>query len=560
MKRGLQYLIPLLIAGLAVVLMSPGANAQAPEDNLEVVLAIDTSGSMHNAIGAAKAAALEFVAAMPAEVRIGVETFGDSVTMLTPPTADRALLTEQINSIVTGGNTALYDVVVSARQQFTPSVTYKVLVVLSDGKDDGSRASLQDAIDSVQGEYVEAISLTTSETDLTSLTALGRVTSADDAAGMSAAFARVANLIAVVVDPSVVPSTAAPTTTVVAPTTVAVTTPVAAEPTVTTVSTPAPASAAVVAPTHAAPATSLLWVGGVGLFAGLFLLAFALLPRERVSKARLGIDKQRGMSDIGTRTMSAVEDALERHGMRARLATTLAVAEISMRPGEFLGTVAVVALLAGFVGLLIGGPLLALIATVVVCLAVNVYVSHAKAKRQAAFADQLPDVLQLLTTALRTGFGLMQALDSVADEAEEPARAEFTHVLVEARLGRDLSDAMRALAQRMDSQDLEWVVAAIDINRETGGNLSEILGTVAATIRERQRMARQVRTLTAEGRLSARILTVLPFVMALWQWRVNKQNFTLLTHGGGLVALVIAGVLVLLGTFWTHKIVNSLSS
>ena len=115
-----------------------------------------------------------------------------------------------------------------------------------------------------------------------------------------------------------------------------------------------------------------------------------------------------------------------------------------------------------------------------------------KAKRQAAFADQLPDVLQLVTTALRSGYGLTQALDSVAEEAEEPARSEFAHVLVESRLGRDLSEAMRALAQRMESEDLEWVVAAIDINRDTGGNLSEILNTVSATIRERQRMARQV--------------------------------------------------------------------
>ena len=138
-----------------------------------------------------------------------------------------------------------------------------------------------------------------------------------------------------------------------------------------------------------------------------------------------------------------------------------------------------------------------------------------KAKRQAAFADQLPDVLQLVTTALRSGYGLTQALDSVAEEAEEPARSEFAHVLVEARLGRDLSEAMRALAQRMESEDLEWVVAAIDINRDTGGNLSEILNTVSATIRERQRMARQVRTLTAEGRLSARILTVLPLADGL---------------------------------------------
>ncbi len=135
---------------------------------------------------------------------------------------------------------------------------------------------------------------------------------------------------------------------------------------------------------------------------------------------------------------------------------------------------------------------------------------RAKAKHQAAFAEQLPDVLQLVTTSLRSGFGLAQALDSVAEEAEEPARSAFAQVLVEARLGRDLSDAMRALARRMDSDDLEWVVAAIDINRDTGGNLSEILRTVGATIRERERMARQVATYTAEGRLSARVLTVMP--------------------------------------------------
>jgi tight adherence protein B len=118
---------------------------------------------------------------------------------------------------------------------------------------------------------------------------------------------------------------------------------------------------------------------------------------------------------------------------------------------------------------------------------------------------------------------------------------------------------MRALARRMESEDLEWVVAAIDINRDTGGNLSEILHTVSATIRERQRMARQVDTLTAEGRLSARILTVLPIVMALWEWRANPTSFALLTHGPGLVALIVAGTCMVVGTIWVHKIVNSLA-
>jgi tight adherence protein B len=190
---------------------------------------------------------------------------------------------------------------------------------------------------------------------------------------------------------------------------------------------------------------------------------------------------------------------------------------------------------------------------------VGFYVSHAKAKRQAAFADQLPDVLQLVTTALRSGYGITHAVESVAEEAEEPARSEFAHVLLQVRLGRDLSDSMRDLAERMESKDLDWVVSAIDINRETGGNLSEILATVSTTIRERGRVARQVRTLTAEGRLSARILSALPLLMLVWQWRVNPDNFALLTQGAGLIALVFAGILMVLGTLWIRKIVNSVA-
>jgi tight adherence protein B len=303
----------------------------------------------------------------------------------------------------------------------------------------------------------------------------------------------------------------------------------------------------------------VLWLGGAGIFAGLFIVGLLLFPRHRVSKARLGIHKPHGVSDLGKRTMSAVEEALERHGKRTDLATALAVADISMKPGEFVAMVAVVALVAALVGLLFGGLLLALGVGTVICLATRFYVRRKKSKRQVAFADQLPDVLQLVTTALRSGFGMTQALDSVAQEAEEPARSEFDHVLVESRMGRDLSDAMRALAERMESKDLEWVVSAIDINRETGGNLSEVLNTVSATVRERQRVARQVATLTAEGRLSARIIAVMPVLMALVQWRTNPEMFALLTHGAGLVALIIAGILMVLGGLWVRKIVNSVA-
>jgi len=571
MRRKLQFFIPLVLFGLtAAPYGARHADAEDPPADLEVILAIDTSGSMRPALDAAKAAANEFIAAMPFGVRIGVETFGDTVNVLSPPTTDRDLLNFLISGIIAGGDTVLYDVVVTASQHFTPTVENKVLVLLSDGKDDGSAATLDEAVTAVQGEHVEAISLTTAETDIDSLAALGAVTSADDAAGVSAAFARVASLLVQSVEPITVPITTGPPVTVSGPTTPAPTivattmpvqtTPAAAQVTVATVSSPPASAPAAVTASKASPSSSGLWLGAVGVFAGLFLLGVLLFPRERVSKSRLGIDKPHNVSEIGKRTIGAVEQALERHGKRADLATTLVVADISIKPAEFVAAAAVVALVAGLVGLLAGGPLVALFVAGGFCLLVRFYVRRRKAKRQAAFAAQLPDALQLVTSALRSGFALTQALDSVAEEAEEPARAEFARVLLESRFGRDLSEGMRALAQRMESEDLEWVVAAIDINRDTGGNLSEILSNVSATIRERQRMARQVNTLTAEGRLSARILTVLPLLMAFWQWRVNPDHFAQLTHGSGLIALIIGGILMVLGAIWVRTIVNSISS
>jgi tight adherence protein B len=550
MMRSLRFAVALVLAAMMTSSVGTPARAQEPTDSLEVILAIDTSGSMRPAIESAKIAASEFVAAMPLDVRIGLETFADEVTVLVSPTTDRALLAAQIDSIVVDGDTALYDLIVGAGGHFTPIVDHKVLVILSDGKDEGSSATLDDAIAAAQGINVETISLTTAETDLASLNALGPVTSADDPAAVSSAFARVAGLIVEVIDS--VPSSTAPTTTV-APTT--------SPPPATTVAAAAPPTTIALAMSAPEASTSSVWliVGAIGLFGGLFLLTLLLFPGERVSKARLGVDKPRSMSDIGTRSVSAIEEALERYGKRADLGTALAVADISMKPAEFVAMVAVVAVVAGLVGFTLAGPIVGVLVAILVCVAVRFYVRRSESKRQAAFADQLPDVLQLVTTALRSGFGLTQALESVAEDAEEPARSEFAHVLAEVRLGRDLSDSMTALARRMRSKDLEWVVSAIDINRDTGGNLSEILDRVSATVRERGRIARQVRTLTAEGRLSARILMATPLLMLLWQWRVNRANFELLTYGVGLVALFVAGILMILGGIWVHKIVNSVA-
>ena len=571
MKRSMRHVVRcvaalLVVVGPAFALGGGIAGARTPVADaarqLEVVLVIDTSASMRPAVDATKAAATTFVNSMPAGVRIGLTTFGDVVAVATPPTTDRELLTQLIGGIVVDGDTALYDAVIASTQQFDPATEQKVIVLLSDGRDEGSLAGLDAAVGSLAGVTVEAISVTTEETDLSSLSALGSVTPADDAAGVAAAFARVAGLLAATVEPaaptsSVAPTTTLPSTTLPATTIAPATTPATAGIAPSTPNTTVPAPASKVS--TASRTSASLWLGAVATFLGLFVLILMLMPQTKVSKARLGIEQPRSVSDMGKRTVSAVEAALERRGTRDGYATKLSVADIAMRPGEFISSVAIGALICGLVGLLIGGPFGAVLVATLVCLGAITYVNRRKAKRQAAFAEQLPEVLQLLATALRSGFGLVQAIDSVAEEAEEPARSEFAQVLVEQRLGRDLSDAIRALARRMESDDLDWVVGAIDINRDVGGNLSEILTRVGATIRERHRMARQVATLTAEGRLSARILTAMPIVMGLWQWRANPESFAAMTRGGGLVALVIAGVLMVVGTFWVRRIVNSLA-
>jgi tight adherence protein B len=175
-------------------------------------------------------------------------------------------------------------------------------------------------------------------------------------------------------------------------------------------------------------------------------------------------------------------------------------------------------------------------------------------RRRTAFADALPDNLQLLTGTLRSGYGLLQALDTLAREAPEPAGGEFRRVLLEVRVGRDPGDALRALAVRMQSEDFEWVIGAIEINREVGGDLATIMDNVAETIRERQRLHRQMRALTAEGRISGYVLTALPVLLALALIVLNPEYIGRLGSGPGLVMVGVGVVMLTVGWIWIRRL------
>jgi tight adherence protein B len=248
----------------------------------------------------------------------------------------------------------------------------------------------------------------------------------------------------------------------------------------------------------------------------------------------------------------------DKRGFSERLDAELEAAGVSLRSGEFV-VITVGAVFGGaLIGLAIFGNLLfALIAGVVAGLAPTVALRVALKRRAEKLREQLPDVLTIMASSLRAGHSFLQALDTVAREIAQPAATEFQRVVAEIRLGRSAEDALQALAERVGSADFKWAVLAVNIQREVGGNLAEILDNVSDTLRERAMMRRQVRVLTSEGRLSAWVLTLLPIGIALYLFAMSPEYIGLLfstTIGyvmlGGAVILLVAGVL------WMRKIVN----
>ena len=178
-------------------------------------------------------------------------------------------------------------------------------------------------------------------------------------------------------------------------------------------------------------------------------------------------------------------------------------------------------------------------------------------RRRAAFSDQLPDLLQLIASTLRAGFSLPQALDAVVKEAAQPAAAEFARAMTEARIGAELDEALEAVAIRMDSDDLQWTVLAIRIQQGVGGNLAEVLLTIAGTIRERAFLRRQVQALSAEGRLSAYVLIALPVLVGAFLFIVNGSYMRpLYSTTIGFLMLSAAVTLLLVGAYWMNRTIK----
>lgn len=185
------------------------------------------------------------------------------------------------------------------------------------------------------------------------------------------------------------------------------------------------------------------------------------------------------------------------------------------------------------------------------------YVLYRKSQRMKAFAQEFPDALDLLVSALRAGLSFTAAMQIVADESPEPVRGEFAYTVEEQALGIDTREALVHLSERVDSLDLRFFVTAVILQRDTGGNLAEILENTARLIRDRFRIFGDIKTFTAQGRLTGWILTALPACIALFTFVMTPDYFRpMLESDGGRAALWFAGFLQVSGILVIRKIVN----
>ena len=302
---------------------------------------------------------------------------------------------------------------------------------------------------------------------------------------------------------------------------------------------------------------------GVALIALALLIAFYLILSPK--PVRVSLERRRPPTPAGPSSLSGaattmtgiIDKQLRRRGDVSARVAALERAGIRMRLQDLVLLVIAGSLVAAAFGVVLAGPLLGLVLGLVVPILAKVGVNVRTSRRQKAFADQLDDSLQLMASSLRAGHSLLQALNSVAAEADEPTSVEFSRVINETRVGRELGLALDETARRMDSEDFVWVTQAMTINREVGGNLAEVLDGVGHTIRERNQIRRQVKALSAEGRLSALVLMALPLGVLAFLGITNPAYIARFTESLAGYAMIAVGVfLLLVGGLWLRKVVS----
>jgi len=563
------------------------APVEAGEVKRTAVLALDVSDSMRGSrFEAAKQAALAYVAEAPEDVAIGLVTFAGSVTVVQQPTTDRDRLASSVKSLQLSPGTMLYDGLLESIAQLGDDGQRQV-VVLSDGADTGTTA-LGDVVSTAKRSGVTVIAVALEQSaaneaklrDITDATD-GAVVAADDPDALAAVFAHEAEALAQQVLVEFAPSQSGELTVSASMTadgqTYTDSTFVALETATTKTEPAAPGPVPVAVPSTVIDERFLVG-GAAALGLGLAVIVGLLLmgkPKDRESHVQRQLDfyssgsnggtvvstadVSRRQRDVRESAVAVAENIVAKGGLEERITQRLTAAGLAFTAAEWLLLHAGGLVAAALVGFLLSGG--SAVATFLFLLLGAVgpwlFLSVKESRRLKAFNSQLADTLQLMSGGLSAGLSLPQSVDTVVREGAEPMASELRRALVEQRLGVDIEDALDGVAERMQSKDFRWIVMAIRIQREIGGNLAELLNTVAATIREREYLRRQVRTLSAEGRLSAWILGGLPVVFTIYLV-LTKPGYLepMYTTSIGWILSFAAVALLGMGALWLKSVVK----
>ncbi|MCI9871527.1 type II secretion system F family protein [Arthrobacter humicola] len=307
---------------------------------------------------------------------------------------------------------------------------------------------------------------------------------------------------------------------------------------------------------------TLLSLGVAFVFAALLLLAGALLaPR----KATVPLDRRRPVQNQPdsplTRFAGSAVQLVDRFSAQRRLRLfnreTLENAGLRLSQSDFLVLVLAGAFVGALTGFAISGPLLAILLILLAPLTGHLVLSFLSGKRRSLFDQQLGDTLQLLSGGLRAGHSILRAIDAAATESLSPTSEEMRRVVTETSLGRDLLASLNDTAQRMQNEDFVWIAQAIQINREVGGNLAEVLDQVSETIRERSEIKGHIKSLAAEGKFSAYILMAMPFGIVIMLMMVNPGYMNVMfSHPLGWAMIAASAVMMTIGGLWMRKIID----
>lgn len=543
------------LAAVSINWLSATANA-GPVDT--AVLVVDSSGSMtQGRLSEARTAVKRLAGAFDDSTSVGLVTVKGTAKLQHAPDLDRQSLLAAIDGLTGSGDTALLDGLLFA-QDLVAARGGGRLIVLTDGADTTSTTSKEEVIDAARsaGVRIDFVALRPDQTDLRTLRTIaggtgGSVVSGNDAATL------IDNVIAQ-------GTLSSPTATTTESTTESA---AAAVP----VPVPPPAASRL-APSQAAAPAAQDQMGAIllAIFTVLMGLACSVLIMwwwvASKRRERLGdIAWYRGTPHAANseqRQFSLLEDWNSRLARRmdiTNIQDQLACAGLPTAPVTWLLGRLLLASAAALVTVVVFGlPLLGFL----VCAPLGwflplMWLKARINKRRRVFADQLPDFLILLASTLRAGLSFAHGIESVASEGRGEVERQMRWVLRQVQVGSELDDALLACAARMANDDLRWVVLSLGIQREVGGNLSTILETAARTIKARQSLRAEVRTLSAEGRLSAYVLIALPLGVLLFLVILRPQYVSALWSDPlGWALLIGLAIAFVVGWLWTRAIVR----